>query len=105
MNARPSGGAGRTFKSRMCTFVVDNFAYFAVTGWIFKQTTWVVFYFHASGASQRQKQVCLIFQLTLGPPRQGKGPNTHDNFDYFAVTGWNLPLVELENELENNWAI
>jgi hypothetical protein len=53
----PAGGAGRTFKSRMCTFVVDNFDYFAVTGWIFKQTTWMIFYFHASGASQREKQV------------------------------------------------
>jgi len=49
-----------------------------------------------------EREAGLIFQVTLGPPRQGRGPNTHDNFDYFAVTGWNLPLVELENELENN---
>ena len=100
----PAGGAGRTFKSRMCTFVVDNFDYFAVTGWIFKQTTWMGFLFPCQRCLS-EREAGLIFQLTLGPPRQGRGPNTHDNFDYFAVTGWNFPLVELENELENNWTI
>jgi len=72
------------------------FDYFAVAGWIFKKTTWMIFYFHASGPLKERSR------SHLGPPRQGRGPNAHDNFDYFAVTGWNLPLVELENELENN---
>ena len=38
--------------------------------------------------------------MTLGPPQQGGVPNTHDNSDFLAVTGWNLLLIDLE---ERRW--
>jgi len=53
------------------------------------------FLFPCKWASQREKQVSLAL---LG---RGEG-QTHMTTFFFAVTGWNLPLVELENELENN---
>ena len=85
----PAGGAGRTFKSRMCTLIILQWA----VGFS-KKTTRMIFYFHASGPLKERSR------SHLGPPRQGRGPNTHDNFDYFAVTGWNLPLLSLKMSLK-----
>ena len=91
MNARPSGGGQDGHLNHACVLGL-----FCGDRLDFQTNDLGDFFFHASGPLKERSR------SHLGPPRQGRGLNTHDNLDYFVVTGWNLPLVELENELENN---